>query len=1063
MKRQLQVDKWNGYKKLLMAFLLTIFISQVQAQDLQIKGKVTGSDGAGIPGASVLVKGTSKATSTDPNGNYSISAASNATLVISYISYATKEVSVAGKTILNVTLSADVKTLDQVVVIGYGSVKRKDLTGSVSSVSAEQIEKVPVTTLDQALQGRSAGVQITSNDGSPGAGIQVQIRGVGTFGSNDPLYVVDGYPITGGLNTINPNDVASIDILKDASATAIYGNRAANGVVIITTKRGKIGQVQISVDAVGSVQSQPKKYDVLNAQQFATLAVERSGPDNFAARPEWSNPAALQNVNWQDVMYQTGSRQNYNVAIRGGSEKLQSALSVGYLDQTGIVKEAYFKRVNASLNSDYTPLKWLKGSANLKYTRSDNKIPFGTGGQNAGLGIGSLTKLVPTITGNPATNLAKDANGNYGFYAPQDQVIGYLANPLYVVETQDSKNLTNYFLGNVSLEATIIDGLKIKTNYGVNTNDYSGYYFTPADGRSVPYGGTQTLSNYSQSANNTFEYLWENTVSYTKTFGDHNIDFVGGISEQENTYRQIGAGGVGSISNGLRDLGSVTTINNIYGNQISYSLASQFARLNYKYKDKYIVTGTVRRDGSSRFAKDHQYGVFPSVSAAWRVKSEKFLQDVNAISDLKIRAGFGEVGNQNIGLFKYLGQYGSGGPETSANNVGYPFGGVYQSGIVLTSLPNPNLKWETSRQTDIGLDAGFLGGKINLTVDYYSKESKDFLLRTPTPPQTGFAYADLNAGSIRNSGFEFSLGYRESANPFKYGINFNLTTINNKLLSLAPGQDAITNLGGLGFSNVGGSTWVTFSQSKIGGPVGEFYGFRSDGIFQSQAEIDALNAKAGTGSFYQFATTVPGDRKFKDLNGDGKITDADREALGSPIPTFFSGLTLDASYKNFDINLFFYASVGGKIFNYAERTQETFGATQGGIGIENVSTAYYLNSWTPTRPSDRYARVTKGDLNGNTRPSDVYVENGDYLRLRNLQIGYTLPTLISSKFAVSRARIYVSAQNLFTLTKYSGLDPEIGIPGDPDNGGARDVTASGIDVGTYPSSRLYTLGLNVTF
>ncbi|MET4081408.1 TonB-linked SusC/RagA family outer membrane protein [Pedobacter sp. UYP30] len=1062
MKKQLRIDKWNGYKKLLMAFLLTIFISQAQAQNVQIKGKVTGSDGAGIPGASVLIKGTTKATSTDPNGNYTISAASNAILVISYISYTTKEVAVAGKTIINVTLSSDVKTLDQVVVIGYGSVKRKDLTGSVSSVSADQIEKVPVTTLDQALQGRSAGVQITNNDGSPGAGIQVQIRGVGSFGDNSPLYVVDGYPITGGLNTINPNDVASIDILKDASATAIYGNRAANGVVIITTKRGKIGQVKVSVDAVGSVQSEPKKYDVLDAQQFATLAASRATIDGFLNRPEWANPAAIQNVNWQDVMYQTGSRQNYNVAIRGGSEKLQSALSIGYLDQTGIVKEAYFKRVNASLNSDYTPFKWLKGSANLKYTRGNNKVPFGTGGQNSGLGIGSLTKLIPNLPGNPANGFAKDANGNYGFYDPTDLTTNYLANPLYAVETQDQKNLTNYFLGNVSLEATILPGLKIKTNYGINTNDYSGYYFTPADSRTTAYGGNTSLSYYSQSANNTFEYLWENTLSYTKTFGDHSIDFVGGISQQETTYRQIGAQGNGSISNQLRDLGSVTTITSVTGNEQTYALASQFARLNYKYKDKYLITGTVRRDGSSKFAKDHQYGVFPSVSAAWRVKSEDFLKDVDAISDLKFRVGYGEVGNQGgIGLFKYLSQYSTGGSVLSADNVGYPFGGVYQPGIVLAALPNPNLKWETSRQTDIGLDAGFLGGKINLTVDYYSKESKDFLLPVPVPPQTGYTRADRNVGAIKNSGFEFSAEYRESAKPFKYGINLNVTTVNNKLLSLATGQDAITNLSGLGFPNVGGNTWVTFSNSRIGGPVGEFYGFRSDGIFQSQAEIDALNAKAGAGSFYQFEKTVPGDRKFKDLNGDGKVTDADREALGSPIPTLFSGLTLDASYKNFDVNLFFYASVGGKIFNYAARTQETFGATQGGIGIENVGTEYYLNSWTPDRPSNRYARVTKADLNGNTRPSDVYVENGDYLRLRNMQIGYTLPSLISSKFAVSRARIYVSAQNLFTITKYSGLDPEIGLPAG-DNG-ARNVTAAGVDVGTYPSSRLYTLGLNVTF
>ncbi|MEX8547138.1 MAG: SusC/RagA family TonB-linked outer membrane protein [Mucilaginibacter sp.] len=1063
-------------KKLSLGFLFAIFtFYSSYAQDRQITGKVTaGDDGSNLPGVSVQVKGTTTGTVTAANGTYAVSAPANATLVFSFIGYTRQEIAVANRSVINIRLPLDNTTLKEVnvVSVGYGTQRRKDLTGSVSSVTAEQIAKTPVTTLDQAIQGRSAGVQVTNNDGAPGGGVQIQIRGIGSFGTNEPLYVIDGYPVTTGLGSINQNDIASIDILKDASATAIYGNRAANGVVIITTKRGRKDGVDVSIDALTSVQSQPKMYNVLTAQQFATLAVQRSAAnlDNFQAQPEWSNPASLRNIDWQKALYKTGLKQNYNFAIRGGNEKVQAAFSAGILDQKGIVLGSDFKRYNAGLNVDYTALKWLRSSTSLKYTRSDSKISFGTGGQNAGLGIGSLTKLIPTITGNKLTDQVKDANGNYGFYNPTNQFISYLANPVYAVETQDQKNPTNYFLGTTSLEATIFDGLKIKTNLGVNTNDYSGYYFTPSDTRTVDqYGqaGTSVLSYFSQNANNTFDVLWENTLSYSKTFGAHSIDFVGGVSEQKNTFRRIGVSGNGSVSDALRTVQGITTATNLFGDETNTALASQFARLNYKFMDKYLITGTVRRDGSSRFAPGHQYGVFPSGSVAWRVKNESFLKDVQSVYDLKIRASYGSVGNQlGINPFQYLSQYTSGGAQASADNVGYPFNKIYQPGLVLAALPNPNLKWETSRQTDIGFDLGLLGGNLNVTVDYYRKDSRDFLLQIPVPAQTGFTTAARNVGSVRNSGLEFNVEYRESKAPFKYGIGLNLTTVNNKLLTLADGLDAVYNFSNLGLPNVGGNTWTVFSQSKVGGPIGAFYGFKSAGIFQNQAQIDALNAgtvaKNGANTFYQSSATQPGDRKFVDVDGDGRITDADRVQLGSPIPKFFTGLNLDASYKQFDFNAFFYASVGNKIFNYAERTLETFGATQGGIGIENISQQYLANAWTPSNPSNRYARITKADDNGNTRPSDVYVEDGSFLKLKNLQIGYTLPVALAKSIALSRIRLYVSAQNLFVITKYTGLDPEIGQVADPGNG-ARSVTTSGIDVGTYPSSRFYTLGLNVTF
>ncbi|RYY57935.1 MAG: TonB-dependent receptor [Chitinophagaceae bacterium] len=1049
-------------KKLCLTITVFFCCSSIFGQGV-ITGKVTNEAGDSVlANINVQVKGKSTATQTSANGEFSISALPSDVLVFSSASYTTQEVAVGDRTTLVISLQGSVQSLERVIVIGYGSQRRKDLTGAVSSISSQLIEKVPVTTLDQAIQGRSSGVQVTSNDGAPGSGIQIQIRGIGSFGDNNPLFVVDGYPVTGGISNLNPSDIASMDILKDASATAIYGNRAANGVVIITTKRGRRDGVQVSFDALAQIQARPNTHKVLNAQDFAVLAAERSGPDAFGLPASWANPSSLRNIDWQDEVYQTGLRQNYNIAVRGGNEKVQSTFSLGYVDQKGIVSESFYKRLNATLGIDYTVNQWLKSSTNVKYSRADSKTAFGTGGQDAGFGVGTLTKLVPTLTGgNPLTDEIQDASGNYGFYPKDNQYLNYSDNIVAFIETQDQKNVTNYLLGNTSLEATLLPGLRIKTNLGLNTSEYAGYYFTPSHNRSQ----APMLSFYSQSANNSFDWLWENTVAYTKNFRDHNIDFVGGVSAQETTVKSIGGQGNGSVSNELRDLAAVTNITNLYGNQVVTSLTSQFARLNYRYKDRYIVTATVRHDGSSRFADGNRYGTFPSVSVAWRLKDENFLKDNAVVSDLKIRGGIGEVGNQSIAPFQYLGQYGSGGPQTSYSNTGYPFNKVYQEGIVLNVLPNPDLKWEVSRQTNIGLDAAFLNNKLTFSADYYVKESRDFLLSVPIPAQTGFTSAARNVGSIRNQGIELSLEYRESSKDFSYGLGVNFTTVKNKLLSLAPGQDVIFNLVDLGFPNTGSGIWSTFSQSRVGGSVGEFYGFQSGGIFQTQAEIDALNAKAqaiyGSNTTYQGSTVQPGDRKFVDINGDDRLTDDDRIALGSPIPKFFTALNADASYKNFDFNMFWYASVGNKIFNYVQRTLETFGATQGGIGIQNVSQEYYDNRWTATNPSNRFARAVKNDPNGNTRPSSVYVEDGSYLRLKSLQIGYTIPGKVLNN-AFSRLRVYVSGQNLITITGYSGLDPEIGNASSPSTGG-RSVTASGIDIGTYPNSRFFTFGLNATF
>jgi len=1065
---------------MLLAFLFTAF--NLQAQTRPVTGKVVANENdSALAAVTVRIKGTTTAVSTNADGSFSINAAPNAVLEVSAVGYASQDVPLHNQTAVTVRLVSQTMSLQQIVVVGYGTQKRKDLTGSISSVNAEQIAKVPVTTLDQAIQGRSAGVQVINNDGAPGGGVQIQIRGIGSFGTNDPLYVVDGYPVSGGINTLNPSDIASIDILKDASATAIYGNRASNGVVIITTKRGRRNGTQVSVDAELSVQSKPKTYDVLNGPQWGKLAYDHAALDGYTALPNWANADTLHTADWQDAIYQTGIRQKYNIGIRGGSDKVQTAFSAGYFDQKGIVLGSIYKRYNLSANVDFTPQTWLKSSSSFKYTRGDSKIPYGTGGQGAGAGVGYLSKMPPTLDGgNMATHQIDDGQGNYGFFNPNNQSVrNWGTGPVYNIKSQDQKNLTNNFLASTYLEATILPGLKIKTNFGINTNDYSGYYFTPSDTRALAqYGtGTQTTLNfYSQSANNTFEWLWENTIAYNKTFGDHSIDFVGGISAQENTFRQIGGQGNDLSSDQLRDLGQIPSLSNIYGNQVTTSLASQFGRLNYSYKDKYLITATVRRDGSSKFGPGHQYGVFPSGSVAWRAKQESFLRDVDFLSDLKIRASYGEIGNQfNARPFQYLAQYYSGPGANNQGNNGYPFNKTYQPGLILNALAYPGLKWETSDQTDIGIDAAFLDGGLTVTIDYYKKKSRDFLLSIPLPAQTGFTQATRNVGSISNSGIEFAVNYSHSSGSgFQYNIGANLTTVHNELLSLATGEKFIYNLSSLGFPTTGSNNWGTYSKSSVGGPVGEFFGYKSAGIFQDQKEIDDLNSNAvalnGPGTFYQptsSGSAKVGDRKFVDVNNDGKITADDQVTLGSPIPKFYGGLNFDASYKNFDFSLFFYGTYGNKIFNYQERTLESFQTSTGSVGIENIGLKYYQNAWTPANKSQRYAAIDANDFNVNTRPSDVYVEDGSYLRLRNLSIGYTIPVKLSSANFAPKIRVYFTAQNLFTITKYTGLDPEIGIPQgtDPNNNNAtvRSVTASGIDVGTYPSSKYFTLGLNLTF
>ncbi len=1035
-----------------------------------VHGRITSGDTA-LQNVTVAVKGTKTATQTDLNGNFTIQATPNATLVITAIGYTSQEVKVNNRTNLSILLESSAKQLDQVVVVGYGTQKKKDLTGAVSSINAETIAKVPITSAEQALQGRAAGVQIINNDAAPGSNISVLIRGVGSLasGGNNPLYVVDGYPTTGGINNINPNDIASIDVLKDASASAIYGIRAANGVVIITTKKGTKNKMQVSVDAFLASQSQPKKYDLLNAQEFAKLSneVEAADPTNtYIGLPIWHTPDQLHTVNWQDAVYRAGLTQNYSVGIRGGSDKIQAALSLGYYDQKGIVIGSFFKRYSLNLNLDYQATKWLKSSTSVKYSYQDANNPLGTGN------LLNIATNPPTMDdGSKLTYQIKDANGNYGFYNPLKNVVSGFGNQVYSVETNQYQNTTNYILASSSLEATIYPGLRIKSNIGTNVSNYAGFYLQPEDNRaSLQYPGTiVSPANYHQSMNKTFEWLWENTIAYDKTFGQHTINFVGGISAQKNTWTGMGGGGIppNSVTRDLSLVSNLTLDQNTPGTntgngQNIYSLASTFARLTYQFADRYMLTATVRRDGSSKFAEGHKYGTFPSFAVGWRIKNESFLRTATWLHDLKLRGSYGEVGNEApIGLFQYQPIYAGNYPSNinggGLDNLGYPFNKIYQNGIAQIQPANPSLKWETDKQTDIGIDAAFLQGALTFTADWFNRDSKDFLLRLASPAQTGYNFITRNVGSMNNKGFELALNYNGKGNrDFHYSVGVTFTTIQNKLTSITSGTDFVTNFGGLGLN--GFQDWGDFTRSYVGRPVGEFFGLKSLGIYQTKQQIDALNAKAPGGIYRPGTVALPGDRYFADITGDGLVNADDRTHLGSPQPKFFGGLNLDATYKAWDINLYFYGSYGNKILNYVESNLESL-ARRGGVGSENVSKEYYLNHWTPTNASNRFARAvgTGGDNSSlNNVPSDVWIENGSFLKLKNVSIGYTLPTSLLNKYGITKTRFYVSSQNLFTITKYKGLDPEIGIQGG-------NATQNGVDNGTYPSSRYFTFGLNVTF
>ncbi|OJJ21894.1 hypothetical protein BKI52_14490 [marine bacterium AO1-C] len=993
------------------------------AQSQTISGKVTSEDGEGIPGVSVYVKGkTSIGTVTAATGEFQVvGVPQNSILVISSIGYIAQEINVGSQTTISVTLKEDSKSLEQVIVVGYGTQKRSEITGSVSTIDAKEITSTPVLRVEQALQGRAAGVQIAQNSGAPGSGLNVRIRGIGTVNNSDPLYVVDGMPVE-GMDFLNPNDIETISVLKDAASAAIYGSRAANGVVLITTKKGKNNQkLTLNYDMFYGVQSPIRKLDLLNASEYATLSnVMRSADPSLTPFPEFANPASLgEGTDWQEAIFERNAPiQNHQVSLTGGTAKSVYSLSGNYFQQDGIIggDKSRFKRMSFRFNSNHQLNKRVSVGNTLNLIHFDKR--------NLAENDEFNSPLMRAINMDPVTPV-RTVNGTFAAspYAQTD-----IKNPVNQIALASDIWASDRILGSLFGQYEIIDGLKLRASLGLDMTYGTSDKFFPSFDLGMPHERVD-VNSVNKSINLWYNWIVESNLTYNKTFGKHSINLVGGMSAQEFNFRNLGGvrnnlatnDPANAFLNASQDGENQTAT----GEASESALFSYYGRANYTFANKYLFTATVRADGSSRFGPNNRYAVFPSFSLGWVLSEEGFMKSLNFLNFLKLRVSWGQNGNQQISNYGFT--------SAIANGLNYTLGGteILSNGAAPVVASNPDLKWETSTQTDIGLDMGFMQDRIMFSVDYYQKNTQDMLVVVPIPLHVGAGAPFVNAGSVENTGVELMLEYRKKEGDFKYNIGVNMAFINNTVTGLGNGNTPISS----GEYGTGGGL---ITRTEVGRPIASFYGWVTDGIFQTQSEIDA--------HAFQNAGTAPGDIKFKDMNGDGVINDDDRTFIGNPTPDFTYGITMGASYKNFDLSMFWQGVQGNDVFNAVIRYD--FSTTN--------RLATRLGYWNGQGSTNTEPRLTASDPNQNARISDRFVEDGSYLRLKNIQIGYTLPAPILSKIKVSKLRVYIAAQNLFTITGYKGLDPEIGA-------GADGVLDLGIDRGFYPQARMFLTGVSITF
>lgn len=1042
---------------ILLGCMFYLSITSLYAQELAVSGNVKDATGEFVIGASVLVKGTTNGTITDIDGNFTLTGLSAGSVIeVSYIGYVTQSLTVQDATPLQIVLKEDTETLDEVVVVGYGVQKKSVVTASIAKVSSDDLASTAPTRMDNALKGLAAGVTVTSSSGQPGAAAQIRVRGIGTINNSDPLYIVDGMPIEGGLDYLNPNDIASIEVLKDAASGAVYGARAANGVILVTTKTGKIGATKVSYDFSYGWQNAWKKRDVLNASQYAMMINE--GYTNAGMDPKYSNPNAYgTGTDWQDLVFNDNApMMNHQLSVSGANEKVSYLFSAGYYTQDGIVGGNYnrsnYERLTLRSNTQYTLfdekenrnwLNSLKFTSNLSYARVESTSidANSTWGSPLGSALALSPILTPYDEGDAAQEqLDKYANteGYVPMYDPHNGKLfsipgseyGEMTNPLANLSLPGTVGWSHKFVANFSAELQIWDNLKFKTSYGADLSFWGDDGYTPE--YYLRNGGFSTHSTAFSSKYDGLVWQLENVLMYDKTIDKHGFSVILGQSAKKTTGSYLWGSrnninnydrpyidaSNGLAENGDRDAAGAPTETS--------TLASLFARASYNYDERYMLQVTVRRDGSSRFGANNHYAVFPSFSLGWNLTNEKFMQRrPDWLTTAKVRLSWGKNGNENIGNFRYT-------VLTSAgNNAIFGASESVINGVKASGLANPDLRWEESEQLDLGLDFGFFNNALTFTADYYKKTTNGMLMTMNIPSYVGESKPIGNVGKMENSGLEMEIAYKFNVADWNFRVAGNATYLKNKLIEY--GNDS-------GWANLDAFQGAgTISRAQNGKPFPYFYGYKTAGIFQNYDEINAYtNAEGGLIQ----PNAVPGDVRFVDVDGNGVITEDDRTDIGKGMPDWTFGFNFNASWKNFDFSMMWQGTAGNDIFDATRRTD---------ISASNLP-SWMLERWTGEGTSNRIPHFALGD-NVNWQSSDLYVYNGSYLRLKNIQLGYTLPQRITSKAFISSLRVYVAAENLLTFTQYHGFDPEISSGG----------TSLGIDYGVYPQARVFTVGLNLNF
>ncbi len=1003
--------------------LLFAFVSQFAwaQQEFQVKGTVRDESNNPLIGATVAVKGTNTATVTDPNGHFNLTVSNGETLTFSYIGMETKEVVINNDKNLIITMQKKSGQLDEVVVIGYGTVKKKDLTGAVASVTGKDIQANLAKTAAGAIQGRIAGVSVSNVGGQPGSGMSIHIRGLSSLGSNTPLYVIDG--VYGDINLVDPSDIASIEVLKDASAAAIYGSRAANGVVLVTTKSGKKDSpARITLNAYTGVQTITKKLSVMNAQQWKKIM------SDAGALPAPAQDYQGNGTNWQDEIYRSAPVSKVNASISGGGKNSTYDVSAGYIDQKGILLNTGYKSFNIRNKNTF-------GFFN-NHLRIGNTLLIRNGDHKT-----SDFTITDALRQNPMVPVL-DPN-QLGGYAPFAPWMKNLDNPVGYLKLHDWHTYQTDLFLNAFAEVDLgIKGLKYKFNLGINRTNGRHYKYNDT----YNFGSGVIKSYLGEDAFFNNEWVAENTLHYDNTFDKHTISFLAGYSAQANSNRSFGANR-NDIPKGTNAIGAASpTEQNTSGSLQEYSLLSLFSRLIYSYDSRYLLTASVRRDGSSRFAEGHRYGVFPSVALGWNIMNEQFFEPLqNKVNELKLRLSYGKLGNQEIGNYPTQ--------STVTTGINYLQGSGsneswWQGAMTGISWVSPlDLTWEETRTSNIGLDAAFFNSKLTLSADYYIRETRNILLGINMPPSAGLTgQPTLNAGTIENKGFEILVNYQNSVGELNYNIGVNASSVKNKVKAVTVGN--VQEFGGYNPQGEGTITWA-----KVGYPIGGFWVTKTDGIFQSDAEVQAH--KNSKGEVIQ-PDAQEGDIRFVDYNDDGQISDDDRQYVGSPFPSLAYGIRGGLTYRAVDFSFFFDGMYGNKIYNYTRARMESTNE------IINFSTKL-LNSWTPTNTHTSIPRFAPQDPNKNwRRVSDRWMESGSYLRLKTIELGYALQGGLLDKAGINSGRIYLAADNLFTITPYTGYTPDLGQNNDQNGGGSGTMTA-GTDHGRFPLARTVTIGLQVNF